>query len=123
MRQRQEWERDLINRQRNFVFPDTVLNEGRFYRNIFSRDAEFTRGQRFALVFFGLFLLTGASTVLAGSLAELLHRKDWTLVVEIVPIFFLLSMALIGAGSIVRGVFPPKPSRLARLKSYRRPQR
>jgi hypothetical protein len=123
MRKRQEWERDLINRQRNFVFPDTVLNEGRFYRNILSRDAEFTHGQRFALVIFGLSLMTGACTALAGSFAELLHHKDWTLVVKIVPFFFLLSFVLIGAGSIVRGVFPPKPSRLARLKSYRHPQR
>ncbi|HKR94670.1 MAG TPA: hypothetical protein VJW55_04890 [Candidatus Angelobacter sp.] len=30
----QEWERDVNDRQRNIVFPDTMLNETRFYRNL-----------------------------------------------------------------------------------------
>jgi hypothetical protein len=34
-----DWERDVLNRQRNIVFPDTILNEGRFYRNIASGKA------------------------------------------------------------------------------------
>jgi hypothetical protein len=34
-----DWERDVINRQRNIVFPDTVLNQARFYRNIASGQA------------------------------------------------------------------------------------
>jgi hypothetical protein len=40
---KQEWEQDIINRQRNIVFPDTVLNEGRFYRNLFSREPALSR--------------------------------------------------------------------------------
>ena len=47
---RQEWEQDVINRQRNIVFPDTNLNEGRFYRNIASGKAVFSRGQKISLV-------------------------------------------------------------------------
>jgi hypothetical protein len=45
-----EWERDVINRQRNIVFPDTILNEGRFYRNIASGKAVFSRGQKVSLL-------------------------------------------------------------------------
>jgi len=44
-----EWERDVLNRQRNIVFPDTNLNEGRFYRNIASGKAVFSRGQKICL--------------------------------------------------------------------------
>jgi hypothetical protein len=40
----QEWERDVRNRQRNIVFPDTNLNEGRFYRNLASGKTIFTAG-------------------------------------------------------------------------------
>lgn len=32
--QAQEWEGDIAARQRNVVFPDTVQNEGRFWRNL-----------------------------------------------------------------------------------------
>jgi hypothetical protein len=45
----QEWEQDILNRQRNIVFPDTNLNEGRFYRNIASGKAVFSRGQKVSL--------------------------------------------------------------------------
>ncbi len=45
-----DWERDVINRQRNIVFPDTVLNEGRFYRNIVYENAIHTLGQRISLL-------------------------------------------------------------------------
>ena len=31
---RDEWLEDLQNRQRNIVFPDTVQNEARFWRNL-----------------------------------------------------------------------------------------
>ena len=32
--QAEEWERDIAARQRNVVFPDTVQNEARFWRNL-----------------------------------------------------------------------------------------
>src|SRR6185503_10824970 len=50
-----EWERDVINRQRNIVFPDTNLNEGRFYRNIASGKAVFNWGQKVALLVITLY--------------------------------------------------------------------
>jgi hypothetical protein len=33
-RPREEWQHDIENRQRNVVFPDTALNEARFWRNV-----------------------------------------------------------------------------------------
>jgi hypothetical protein len=36
-RSREEWQQDIENRQRNVVFPDTVLNEARFWRNVGNR--------------------------------------------------------------------------------------
>jgi H+/Cl- antiporter ClcA len=35
-REREEWLRDLNDRQRNIVFPDTAANEARFWRNLFN---------------------------------------------------------------------------------------
>ena len=32
--EREKWLQDIHARQRNFVFPDTVQNEGRFFRNL-----------------------------------------------------------------------------------------
>jgi hypothetical protein len=34
-RRYQEWLRDVYDRQRNTIFPDTAFNEGRFWRNLF----------------------------------------------------------------------------------------
>lgn len=46
---RSDFERDLIERQRNVVFPDTVANEGRFWRGLLAGGQKLTRFQRFAL--------------------------------------------------------------------------
>jgi hypothetical protein len=40
-----EWLRDIDARQRNIVFPDTVQNEGRFWRNIYSGKQSLTLSQ------------------------------------------------------------------------------
>ena len=57
---RADWTRDLADRQRNVVFPDTVRNAGNFWRGL--------RGQRLnrpqtvgllVLIFFYLALITG----------------------------------------------------------------
>jgi uncharacterized membrane protein len=34
--ERERWEQDIATRQRNIVFPDTALNEGRFWKNLYS---------------------------------------------------------------------------------------
>ncbi len=35
-RRHEEWLRDVTDRQRNIVFPDTAANEARFWRNLFN---------------------------------------------------------------------------------------
>ncbi len=35
-RRQEEWLRDVTDRQRNIVFPDTAANEARFWRNLFN---------------------------------------------------------------------------------------
>jgi hypothetical protein len=42
---REQWMRDLEARQRNIVFPDTALNEARFWRNLISGKERLTTTQ------------------------------------------------------------------------------
>jgi hypothetical protein len=67
-----DFERDIINRQRNIVFPDTVLNQGRFYRNLASGKAVFTWGQRLSLLGIVGFFIPVLFIDYAGILGELL---------------------------------------------------
>jgi hypothetical protein len=41
-----DWERDILNRQRNIVFPDTMLNQTRFYRHIIQNKMDLNPIQR-----------------------------------------------------------------------------
>lgn len=119
---RQEFELDVYNRQRNIVFPDTVLNEGRFYRTIFARHAQFTRGQRIALVVYGLCLVIPGCIGVGGSVALFAQsfKSDAAAAgFEAYLIPFLWTM-IVGAALMFRGFFPPKTTRLMRLREYRR---
>ena len=71
-----DWERDVINRQRNIVFPDTNLNEGRFYRNIASGKAVFSLGQKVCLLVIVLFVTIMTSFGLAESIASITAQRD-----------------------------------------------
>jgi hypothetical protein len=53
-RKREEWLRDIEERQRNIVFPDTVNNEARFWRNIIEGKQRLTVVQRVGIVIFVL---------------------------------------------------------------------
>jgi hypothetical protein len=70
---RQEWEQDIRNRQRNIVFPDTNLNEGRFYRNIASGKAMFSLGQKISLLAMVLFFVLLNAITLAEASGGLVH--------------------------------------------------
>jgi hypothetical protein len=99
-RERQKWERDLLNRQRNIVFPDTVLNAGRFYRNMVSGQIPLNLVQKMGiLVITGAFVVTGCIGT-ALFLAFLLATQD-TLerCVAFIPIFITVSQ--MGFGIIV----------------------
>ncbi len=117
---KQEWEQDIINRQRNIVFPDTVLNEGRFYRNIFSRTPDFTRGQRVGLVIWGLCVFVSGCVGLAGSISTLRQSHGGLAAFWTYPTVFVLWFIFFGIILVLRGAFPPEPTRLVRLQRYRR---
>ena len=70
-----EWERDVLNRQRNIVFPDTNLNEGRFYRNIASGKAVFSRGQKASLLVIALYFLLIFSVALASAIGQFASKN------------------------------------------------
>jgi hypothetical protein len=72
----QEWERDVRNRQRNIVFPDTNLNEGRYYRNIASGKAIFSIGQKAGLLIIVLFVTVVTSFGLAETIVSIIAQHN-----------------------------------------------
>ncbi len=66
---RDEWLRDVDRNQRNTVFPDTVRNEGRFWRNLYSSKGKLSLAQWTGVVVLVIFF--------AGNLVFLL-RFLWT---------------------------------------------
>jgi hypothetical protein len=115
-----EWERDLINRQRNIVFPDTNLNEGRFYRNIASGKAVFSAGQKAGLLVIVLFVTIMTSFGLAQTIASVIAQRDldgiaiglWGCIYLLAVLFFWIFLG-------VRGLLPAAPARKLR-RGYRR---
>src|ERR1700746_1557273 len=74
--ERQQWEEDLRLRQRNFVFPDTVRNEGNFYRRLLRSKTPLSGVQRFGLLLLAIpFLLVGCFG-LAMSISQILAPAD-----------------------------------------------
>jgi hypothetical protein len=111
----QKWERDIVNRQRNIVFPDTVLNEGRFYRNIVYGKAIFSRGQKFSLLFIVVSYVAGCATLLAGAINEFLAQNNagilafdlWVCAYVFVNLLFWIFLAM-------KGLFPVERKRIVR---------
>lgn len=73
---RHEWEREIRQRQRNIVFPDTVLNQGNFYRNVFRSKTSLPRTHRFGLLLLAAPFLFGGCVGLAASVAGFLRPLD-----------------------------------------------
>jgi hypothetical protein len=63
-RKHEDWLRDLHERQRNFVFPDTVRNVGGFWRGIYEQKLNLV--QSVGLIILVLFYVT----LLVGSLPK-----------------------------------------------------
>jgi hypothetical protein len=118
----QEWERDVINRQRNIVFPDTNLNEGRFYRNIASGKAVFSRGQKVSLLLIVAFFIVVAVVDFASNFAILLSDPRhsvaaWNIGPTLITFVWLLFWIFL----TVKCLLPqPAPAR-KRRRGYRRP--
>ena len=100
-RGREAWLDDIRASQRNVVFPDTVQNEGRFWRNILSGKGRFTITQ---VVGIGLMYLTMGGVIgiavyqkvhnssATGSLFNRLVTNfgNWIVLFSIFGVLFLL---------------------------------
>jgi hypothetical protein len=117
----QEWERDVINRQRNIVFPDTMLNEGRFYRNIVYTKAVYTLGQRIALLVIVLWCVSVSSVAMAAAISEFLALDDTQVHGRSSLVFCLypLGVALFWVFVAVNGIFPTPARPRKRRGGYR----
>jgi|ERR1043166_1494049 hypothetical protein len=114
-----EWERDVINRQRNIVFPDTNLNEGRFYRNIASGRAVFSVGQKVCLLTIVLFVTIMTSFGLAQVIASIMAQRDLQgKVTGLWGGLYLLAILLFWIFLGVKGLLPESPAR-KRRRGYR----
>jgi len=115
-----EWERDVINRQRNIVFPDTNLNEGRFYRNIASGKAVFSVGQKVCLLVIVLFVTITTSFGLAQTIASVIAQRDVDgIAIGLWSCIYLLAIFLFWVFLGVKGLLPASPDR-KRRRGYRR---
>jgi hypothetical protein len=76
MTRQRDWEQDVANRQRNVVFPDTVLNEGRFYRNIFQRKAPLSLPQKIGVFLLGALNVAVSLFLLEGAISEI-KENGW----------------------------------------------
>ena len=114
-----EWERDVLNRQRNIVFPDTNLNEGRFYRNIASGKAVFSLGQKTSLRIIVLFVTIVTSWGLAETIASVMAQRDVAgKLIGLWTCLYILAILLFWIFLGVKGLVPASPVR-KRRRGYR----
>ena len=97
---REEWQEDVTARQRNVVFPDTVQNEGRLWRNLASGKQKLTIVQiiGIALMFLMLGVIfwsqaaDGFRYAASGSIFDRLVAAFgwWAIILGLFGVFFLL---------------------------------
>ncbi|MGB9119435.1 MAG: hypothetical protein WCE73_02340 [Candidatus Angelobacter sp.] len=114
-----DWERDVLNRQRNIVFPDTNLNEGRYYRNIASGKAIFSVGQKVSLLIILLFVMIVTSWGLAQTIASVIAQPDLEgKAIGLWSCIYLLAILLFWIFLAVKGLLPQPAVRKVR-RGYR----
>src|SRR5436305_9333471 len=107
-----EWERDVVNRQRNIVFPDTNLNEGRFYRNIASGKAVLSAGQKISLALIVLFFVALSSIAMALAIGDLrAQHNTGSIVLDLWVTGYILAILLFWIFLAVKGILPSSPKR------------
>src|SRR5579871_1970450 len=106
---RQQWEQELRNRQRNIVFPDTVRNQGNFYRTLLRSNAPLTGAPRLGLVLLGGAFFFGGCVGLAWSIAGFLSAgsplNKWLLLLTRGGVS--LGWCLFAALMLFRALLPP----------------
>jgi hypothetical protein len=114
-----DWERDVLNRQRNIVFPDTNLNEGRFYRNLASGKAVFSRGQKVSLLVLVLYFLAIALMALAGFVDDVFEEGSRRSQDSLIYFAYLAGTFCFWLFLGIKGLIPEPPKR-KRPTGYRR---
>ncbi|HEY2499298.1 MAG TPA: hypothetical protein VGK24_19735 [Candidatus Angelobacter sp.] len=115
----QDWERDIRNRQRNIVFPDTVLNEGRFYRNIASGKAVFSTGQWICLCAILAYWMLVTLLYFATAIAELNQKHHGYVAAEFPLCFYMLANLSFWAFMALKGFLSRTPPARKRRRGYR----
>jgi hypothetical protein len=119
----QEWERDIINRQRNIVFPDTLLNEARFYRNLISGSTPLKLVRVIGVLLVAApYFLTGCISLalLIGYLRTIQDPFErW---ISLATVFGALGPLGFGAIILVRGLVRPPLPAAKRRPGYRKPR-
>lgn len=114
-----EWERDVLNRQRNIVFPDTNLNLGRFYRNVASGKAVFSVGQKVSLLLVLAFFIVVHAVDFAGQISFVIsrraHIREWSVWPSMSSFIWLLFWIFL----TVKALLPQPEVRKVR-RGYRR---
>ena len=116
----QAWERDVLNRQRNIVFPDTNLNEGRFYRNIASGKAVFSAGQKVSLLLIVTFFIVVNAVDFAGRIGPVIARRSHIHGWEVLPLMVSLIWLLFWIFLTMKALLPPPEPVRKRRGGYRR---
>jgi hypothetical protein len=114
-----EWECDVINRQRNIVFPDTNLNEGRFYRNISSGKAVFSRGQKASLLLVVAFFFLVNALDFAGRISLVIARRSHIRPWDVLPSMLSLIWFLFWIFLTVKALLPQRAPARKRRRGYR----
>jgi hypothetical protein len=116
----QEWERDIRNRQRNIVFPDTVLNEARFFRNLVSGRTALKPVQRTALLLIAAPMILGGCVGIAYSIGSFLATKDtMARVLSLLSSVGAIIILAFGIILAVRGLLPATAPARKRRGGYR----
>jgi predicted permease len=85
-RGKDEWLRDVDARQRNVVFPDTVQNEGRFWRNI--GKAPLTTAGKVGLAILAVFVFGNIAFVVSLILRDEHGEQELGVIVLLVLLIF-----------------------------------
>jgi len=107
---RRVWEQDIRNRQRNIVFPDTLLNTVRGYRNILSGRMKLNALQRFCMIMLGFMYLIPFLIAVRMGFDVFRSLSGWGLVIGIPISLFPDGMWLIifclGFKMLLRALLP-----------------
>ncbi len=109
MDSREKWEQELRDRQRNIVFPDTVRNEGWFYRALTKRDVQLSTVQRVGCLIIALpTFCFGIAAIAAavGHLGETVSLESVAAAVFLIPLgaVFLAFFVRLALAAIVSPV-------------------